>query len=71
MKYRITVTVRNREIKRTETNDIKEAKRIKINYQTFYNGTVRIIDNETNEEVITKNHYRTTRVYRNNYIKFY
>ena len=71
MKYRVTLTIRGRETTKFETNDIVKAKNRKVELQTFYNGTVKIYDNETNEEVVTKNHYRTTRVYRKNYIKFY
>lgn len=66
MKYTVIATkgtYTKKEINRYETNDIVDAKKTKITYQAMYNCTVKIYDNETNEEVVTKNYYRRNRVY--------
>lgn len=76
MKYTVIAIKKNRytkdeELARVETNNLEEAKRAKRRFEGLYNYTTKIIDNETGNEVTVKRYYRTTRVYRNNYIKMY
>ncbi len=75
MKYNIITTTTNRfnptVIKTVETDNLNEAIEIKKRTNVYTVGTVtRIIDTETNTEVVTnKNYYGENRVYRKTYIK--
>lgn len=75
MKYNIITTTTNRfnptVIKTVETNNLNDAIKIKKRTNVYAVGTVtRIIDTETNTEVVTnKNYYGENRVYRKTYIK--
>lgn len=75
MKYNIITTTTNRfnptVIKTVETDNLNDAIEIKKRTNVYTVGTVtRIIDTETNTEVVTnKNYYGENRVYRKTYIK--
>lgn len=75
MKYNIITTTTNRfnptVIKTVETDNLNDAIEIKKRTNVYTVGTVtRIIDTETNTEVVTnKNYYGENRVYRKAYIK--
>ena len=75
MKYNIITTTTNRfnptVTKTVETDNLNEAIEIKKRTTVYTVGTVtRIIDTETNTEVVTnKNYYGENRVYRKTYIK--
>lgn len=75
MKYNIITTTTNRfnptVIKTVETDNLNDAIEIKKRTNVYTVGTVtRIIDTDTNTEVVTnKNYYGENRVYRKTYIK--
>lgn len=75
MKYTIITTTTNRfnptVIKTVETDNLNDTIEIKKRTNVYTVGTVtKIIDTETNTEVVTKkNYYGENRVYRKNYIK--
>lgn len=75
MKYNIITTTTNRfnptVIKTVETDNLNDAIEIKKRTNVYTVGTItRIIDTETNTEVVTKkNYYGENRVYCKNYIK--
>lgn len=75
MKYNIITATTNRfnptVIKTVETDNLNDAIEIKKRTNVYTVGTVtRIIDTETNTEVVTnKNYYGENRVYRKTYIK--
>lgn len=75
MKYNIITTITNRfnptVIKTVETDNLNDAIEIKKRTNVYTVGTVtRIIDTDTNTEVVTnKNYYGENRVYRKTYIK--